>query len=96
MTLKNAIEMIRNLRNCEVEAVRIFNDDPYDNKYAIVRIRKSMANVSQGKVDYLAKILSELQTIKMKRLPKKCNHPKKDHNMTSDGQRYCMNCNANL
>jgi len=53
MTLQNAIEMIRNLRDCEVEAVKIFNDEPYDDRYTIDRIRKSMARVSKGKVSFL-------------------------------------------
>jgi len=96
MTLKDAIKMIRNLRDCEVQTVKIFNEEPYDERYSADRIRKGMARVSQGKADYLAKILSELQTIKIQRLSKKCSHPKKDQDVTSDGQRYCMNCNADL
>lgn len=96
MTLKNAIKMIQNLRDSEVFAVKSFADEPFDEKYAVDRIRKDMATISQGKADYLAKILAELQTVKMQRLPKKCNHPKKDQDVTADGQRYCMNCNADL
>ncbi len=96
MTIKNAIKMIENLRDCEVQTIKIFDESSYDDRYSVDRIRKGMARVSQGKADYLAKILSELQTVKMQRLPKKCNHPKKDQDVTSDGQRYCINCNANL
>lgn len=96
MTLKNAIQMIGNLRDCEAFAVKSFTEEPFDEKYAVDRIRKDMALISQGKVDYLASILSELQTVKMQRLPKKCSHPKKDQDVTADGQRYCMNCNADL
>lgn len=96
MTTKNAISMIENLRGCEIQAVKIFNERPFDERFSPDRIGRSMAAISQGKVDYLAKILSELEPVKQQRLPKKCSHPKKDHDVTADGQRYCMNCNADL
>lgn len=96
MTLKNAIKMIENLRNSEIFAAKSFSDDSFDEKYAADRIRRKMVAISQGKADYLANILSELRSVKMQRLSKKCRHPKKDHAITSDGQKYCMNCNADL
>jgi hypothetical protein len=82
--------MIQTLRDCEIQAVRIFGDNPFDDKFSPDRIRKSMAEISQGKADHLAKILSDLQEVRQKRLPKK------DHDITVDGQKYCMNCNADL
>ena len=43
-----------------------------------------------------------LQAIKRQLLPDQhrtkivCRHPKKDHDTDGSGQKYCMNCNANL
>lgn len=43
-----------------------------------------------------------LNAIKRQLLPEQhrtkivCKHPKKDHDTSPDGQKYCMNCNANL
>jgi hypothetical protein len=88
--------MIQTLRDCEIQAGRIFGDNPFDDKFSPDRIRKSMAEILQGKADYLAKILSDLQEVRQQRLPKKCRHPKKGHDITVDGQKYCMNCNVDL
>lgn len=96
MTLKNAINMIENLRNCEIKAVKIFTDDPLDENSSAGDIGKRMARISQGKVDYLDNILLEIKSVKIQKLAKKCRHPKKDQDVTSTGQRYCMNCNADL
>lgn len=96
MTLKNAISMIENLRDCEVFAVKLLSTEPFDDRHSADRIRSNTARIAQGKVDYLGKILAELEPVKMLRLAKKCRHPKKDHDVTSDGQKYCMNCNSDL
>ena len=61
MTLKKAIDMIQNLKKCELEAIKIFSG--FD------KIDSDMRSISKGKADYLEKILGEIQT--------KCNHPKK-------------------
>ena len=60
MTLKKAIEMIQNLKNCELVATTIFSG--YD------KIDSDMRSISIGKADYLEKILSEIQPT--------CKHPK--------------------
>jgi hypothetical protein len=96
MTIKNAIKMIEFLRDWEMYGIKVFNDRPFDDTSQPDRIRKTMLEISQIRADRLAKVLSELQAVKQHRLPKKCRHPKEDHAITSDGQKYCMNCNADL
>ncbi|QLH08563.1 hypothetical protein DSQ19_02905 [Candidatus Nitrosotenuis sp. DW1] len=59
------------------------------------RMTNQIAKDLQNDVDWL-------QAIKRQLLPEQhrtkiiCRHPKKDHDVTSDGQKYCMNCNADL
>ena len=60
MTVKKAIEMIQNLRSCELEAIRIFSG--YD------KIESDMQLISKGIADYLQRILEEIQL--------KCKHLK--------------------
>lgn len=96
MTIKNAINMIRNLRDCELVAVKLFSERRFGSTHSTDQIMGNTARIAQGKADYLGKILAELETVKMLRLAKKCNHPTKDHDVTSDGQKYCMNCNSDL
>jgi hypothetical protein len=56
---------------------------------------RMIANLLKNDVDWL-------QGIKRQLLPEQhrtkivCSHPKKDHDIDPDGQKYCMNCNANL
>jgi hypothetical protein len=54
----------------------------------------SIASFLQGDVDYLYAIKRELLP-EQARIKIVCRHPKKDHDI-ADGQKYCMNCNANL
>lgn len=61
MTLKKAIEMIKNLRKCEEETIKIFSEEG--------EIDAKMRIISLGKARYLEKILGEIQP--------KCKHPKK-------------------
>jgi hypothetical protein len=88
--------MIETLRDCEIFTVKTLSVEPFDDKYSTDRIMDTSARIAQGKADYLGKVLAELEAVKMQRLTKKCRHPKKDYDVTSDGQKYCMNCNANL
>lgn len=96
MTIKNAIKMIRFLRGWEMYVISVFKERPFDDASQPDRIRRTMLEISQAKADRLAKVLSELQEVKQQKLPKKCRHHKKDHDVTADSQRYCMNCNKNL
>jgi len=64
MTIKKAIEMLQNLRNAELETIKIFGESN--------NICNTMTRVSQGKADYLEKILHEIEP---KTYP--CSHPKK-------------------
>ena len=50
----------------------------------------------------LEKDIEWLQSIKRQLLPEQhrtkivCKHPKKDHDVDPNGQKYCTGCNANL
>lgn len=61
----------------------------------INRFDRAMWSMLQGDIEWL-------QTIKRQLLPDQhrtkivCRHPKKDHDTDGSGQKYCMNCNANL
>ena len=59
MTFKKAVEMIQNLKKCELEAIKIFSR--YD------KIESDMRSISKGKADYLERILVEIQP--------ECKHP---------------------
>ena len=59
MTLKIGIDMIQNLKKCELEAIKIFSG--YD------KIESDMRLIGKGKADYLERILAEIQP--------KCKHP---------------------
>jgi hypothetical protein len=60
----------------------------------IQSLRRTMTKILDSDVEWL-------QAIKRQILPDQhrtkivCRHPKKDHDIC-DGQKYCMNCNANL
>lgn len=82
MTVVKAIEMLQNLRNCELESLKIFNGSE--------SIQQNMRIISQAKATHLEKILHELEP---QTYP--CDHPKIWHDI-SDGQLYCMGCNQNL
>lgn len=51
---------------------------------------------------YLERDIDSLNAIKRQLLPEQhrikivCSRPKKDHDTDGSGQKYCMNCNANL
>ena len=68
MTLKKAIEMIQNLRTCELGSIEIFSG--YD------KIESDMRLVCKGKADYLQRILEEIQP--------NCKHPKKMRDKASE------------
>lgn len=59
------------------------------------RFDRAMWSMLQGDIEWL-------QSIKRQLLPDQhrtkivCRHPKKDHDTDGNGQKYCMNCNANL
>lgn len=82
MSIEKAIEMIQNLRNAELETVKIFSAS--DN------VDKNMQLISKGKADYLEQILHEIEP---KTYP--CTHPKMWQDI-SEGQLYCTGCNQNL
>lgn len=50
----------------------------------------TMADGIENDIEWLETIKKQLPT------PPKCSHPKKMQDVTKDGQRYCMNCNADL
>lgn len=82
MTIEKAIEMIQNLRNAELETIKIVGDRD--------KITKDISLIAKGKAEYLGNILEEIE-------PEihTCSHPKKWHDV-SDGQLYCIGCNQNL
>ncbi|MFY9300456.1 MAG: hypothetical protein WAO91_04635 [Candidatus Nitrosotenuis sp.] len=65
------------------------------NKDLVGEMANMMADEFQNDVKWL-------QAIKRHLLPEQhrtkiaCRHPKKDHAVTADGQKYCINCNADL
>ena len=56
----------------------------------------------EGLVLLLQRDVDSLYAIKRHLLPEQhrtkivCRHPKKMHDVSPDGQKYCMNCNADL
>ncbi len=76
MALDKAVEMIQNLRNCELGSIDIVGND-----YSIT---KTMQLICKGKADDLEKILHE---IKPQTYP--CDHPRKLHDFCNE-QWYCM------
>ena len=57
-------------------------------------IIKDMASLVAEGIDNDIEWLTAIK----KQLPQlsKCRHPKKDHDITKDGQKYCMSCNTDL
>lgn len=61
----------------------------------IQSIRRTLTAILDNDVEWL-------QAIKKQLLPEQqrtkivCRHSKKDHDIDPNGQKYCMNCNANL
>jgi len=82
MTVQKAVEMIQNLMNCELEAIKIFRGTEFFDK--------NMQLIAKGKADYLEQILHQIEP---ETYP--CNHPKKWQDVC-DGQLYCTGCNQNL
>ena len=83
MTIEKAIEMIQNLRKCELESIKIM--------IGVGSIENKIQLICKGKADYLGKILHEIEP---KIFP--CEHPKKLRDIDPDGIIYCMICNQNL
>jgi len=82
MTLDKAVEMLQNLRNCELGSIDIIGNDH--------SVTKTMQLICKGKADYLEKILHEIEP---QTYP--CNHPEKSRDCCG-GQWYCMDCNLDL
>lgn len=66
MTIKKAIEMIQNLKKCELGTIEIFSGAD--------KIESDMRLICKGKADYLERILVEIQP--------KCQHPRKMRDKT--------------
>ena len=58
------------------------------------RFDRAMEGMLQRDIDSLCAIKRQLLP-EQHRTKIVCRHPKKDHDIC-DGQKYCMNCNANL
>lgn len=97
MTVVKAIKglelLIKNKQ--EVKAGMLDPEQPWNRGHdQVLDLAQTMATVLQRDID-------GLQAIKRQLLPEQhrtkiaCRHPKKDHDV-ADGQKYCMNCNANL
>jgi hypothetical protein len=67
----------------------------YDGQDVMTRNAKMVVNSLQNDIEWL-------QAIKRQLLPEQhrtkivCRHPKRDHDIDGNGQKYCMGCNANL
>lgn len=61
----------------------------------VSKMVKMMAEELQKDVEWLRSIKKQL--LPVQHLTKiVCRHPKKDHDIDGNGQKYCMNCNADL
>ena len=81
-SLDKAVEMLQNLRNCELGSIDIFDGND--------SITKKMQLICKGKADYLEKILHEIEP---QTYPCECPENMND---TCAGQKYCMSCNRDL
>ena len=98
MTIRKAIQgldiMIQNkqqLRENLLNPIQSWNKENTAGKELVT----SLTNALEFDVDVLNQIKIHLSP-KQKRLGISCRHPKKYHDITKDGQKYCMNCNADL
>lgn len=80
----------------ESKAGMLAPEKPWNRKEdCVTSLAQTIAGNLQNDVEWL-------QAIKRQLLPEQhrtkivCRHPKKDHDISPDGQKYCMGCNANL
>ena len=98
MTVKKALEGLDFLIQNKYE-VRTGMLDPTQ----IWNKEKDLANDAANTIaTVLQRDIDSLNAIKRQLLPEQhrtkivCKHPRRDHDISPDGQKYCMNCNANL
>ena len=65
-----------------------------DNEDVVSRNAKLLVRLQQTDLDWLQRIKKQLLP-EQHRTKIVCKHPKKDHDVC-EGQKYCMNCNADL
>lgn len=91
MVLDMLIENKRKTREVMLDPTESWNEGDDAANRMVNQIAKNL----QNDVDWL-------QAVKRQLLPEQhrtkivCKHPKKDHDVTADGQKYCMNCNLDL
>lgn len=97
MTVKKAIQDIdimletkQQVRSGMLDPTKAWNRE----KDVVSNMANTMAMVLQRDIDWLYAIKRQLLP-EQHRTKIVCRHPKKDHDIC-DGQKYCMNCNANL
>lgn len=98
MTIKKAIQgldiMIENKRQLRVNLLDSSRSWNKDNTAS-----KSLVDSLTSSLEFDVEVLSGIRTHllpKQKKLDISCKHSKKDHDITKDGQKYCINCNADL
>ncbi|MDE1728934.1 MAG: hypothetical protein KGH81_07145 [Thaumarchaeota archaeon] len=99
MTVKKAIKildlLIENKAQVKSGVLDLLHQWSVNGEDVMTRNAKMIVNLLQNDVDWL-------QGTKRQLLPEQhrtkivCRHPKKDHDTDGSGQKYCMNCNANL
>lgn len=99
MSVKKAIEeldyLIDGKKNAKSGIQDLIQKWGYDGQDVMTRSAKMIAGMLQIDITWL-------QGIKRQLLPEQhrtkivCKHPKRDHDIDGNGQKYCMNCNANL
>ena len=98
MTVKKAIKGLNMLieNKHESRAGMLAPEKPWIQK------EDCITSLAHTIADNLENDIEWLQAIKRQLLPEQhrtkivCRHPKKDHDTSPDGQKYCMGCNANL
>ncbi len=99
MTVKKAITfidlLVENKKEFKSGIMDLLFKWGYDGQDVMNRNAKMFVSMIQNDIEWLQGIKKEL-------LPEQhltkiiCSHPKKDHDVDPNGQKYCMNCNANL
>ena len=99
MTVKKAITILDLLIENKVQVksgvLDLLQKWGFDGQDVMTRSAKMIVNSLQNDIEWL-------QGIKRQLLPEQhrtkivCRHPKKDRDIDGNGQKYCMNCNANL
>lgn len=97
MSVKKAIraldELIENKQKFKIDILspEIFGKS---DEHIIKSLRRTMTGILDNDVEWLHAIKRQLLP-EQHRTKIVCSHPKKDQDVCG-GQRYCMNCNANL